>query len=161
MKCVCICIILKTDLPFFIGVPVIQLFSMPCVLESCFHCGEGKLCWKCAAEERSTYTVLLWDRQAASRIQSHFLSISDSPDLTYWDALGFYLLGVEHLLWWASQGRAAVSDQLCDLFQEHSWLIWLLCFPRAGVGWAESKRSVGEVSLPCPGGGGWTGCVGQ
>lgn len=27
-----------------------------------------------------------------------FLSVSDSLDLAYWDALGFQILGVEHLL---------------------------------------------------------------
>lgn len=60
----------------------------------------------------------------------------------------------EHLLWWASWGRMTVSDELCILLLEHSWLIWLLCFPRIGLDWAERKRSLDEVSLHCTSDGG-------
>lgn len=49
----------------------------------------------------------------------------------------------------------AVSEQPCDLLVEHSCLFGFCAFP--GLEWAEQKeRSVGEVSLQCPGGGGWT-----
>lgn len=41
--CVHICNF-KDRFAFFTGVLVIQLFSMSCVLEPCFHYGEGKLC---------------------------------------------------------------------------------------------------------------------
>lgn len=79
--CVHICHF-KDRFAFFTGVPVIQLLSMSCVLEPCFHCGGGKLRRESSAKERPTYPVLPWDRQATSWIQSHFLSFWQSkPDL--------------------------------------------------------------------------------